>query len=81
MFDRHGQFVAQAFRDRARKIRESGDVIEKGQELKGLETYFKYLAQLKDPYDPAMLEFERSALFEEVIFILTTPLMGRELVR
>ncbi|KAG9041692.1 hypothetical protein FS837_011883 [Tulasnella sp. UAMH 9824] len=78
MFDRHGKFVVEAFRQQARKIRNSRNVIEKGQELDLLEAYFKHLRQLKDPHDPAMLEFWHSGLFEEVIEILTTP-MSRDL--
>lgn len=78
MFDRHGKFAAEAFRQQARKIRNSRNVIEKGKELDLLQAYFKYLRQLKDPHDPAMLEFWHSGLFEEVIEVLSTP-MSRDL--
>lgn len=79
MFDRHGNFAAELFQQQARKIRNARNVITKGQELDRLEEYFKYLAQLKDPHDPAMVELWRSGLFEEVVDILSTP-MSSDLV-
>ncbi|KAG8896247.1 hypothetical protein FRC00_006213, partial [Tulasnella sp. 408] len=80
MFDCHGKFAAEEFRQQARKILNSRNVIEKGQELDLLEACFKYLRQLKDPHDPAMLEFWHSGLFEEVIEILSIPI-SRDLQR
>ncbi|KAG8926990.1 hypothetical protein FRC01_008145 [Tulasnella sp. 417] len=78
LFDRDGKFSTEAFQRQAKKIRNSRNVIQKGQELDQLETYFRYLTQLKDAHDPAMLEFWHSGLFEEVTQILCTP-MGRDL--
>lgn len=80
LFDRHGKFAAEAFRQQARKIWNSRNVIEKWRELDLLKAYFKYMRHLKDPHDPAMLEFWHSGLFEELIEILSTP-MSRDMVR
>ncbi|KAG8926988.1 hypothetical protein FRC01_008143 [Tulasnella sp. 417] len=74
MFDSHGNFATEAFQEQAKRVRNSQSVILKGQELDRLESYFKYLAQTKDPHGPAMVELWASGLFEEVINILSTPL-------
>ncbi|KAG8896248.1 hypothetical protein FRC00_006214 [Tulasnella sp. 408] len=74
MFDDDGNFATEELQQHASKIRNARSVIIKGQELDRLQNYFKYLAQTKDPNDPAMVALWPSGLFEELIDILSTPL-------
>lgn len=74
MFDSHGNLITEVFQHQVRAIRNAQSVILKGQELEQLENYFKSLAQIKDPDEPAMAEFWNSGLFEEIIDILSSPL-------
>ncbi|KIO22419.1 hypothetical protein M407DRAFT_28067 [Tulasnella calospora MUT 4182] len=74
MFDSHGNFATEEFKQQAREICNTQNVILKGRELDRLEDYFKYLARIKDPDDPAMVELWPSGLFEEIVNVLSTPM-------
>lgn len=55
--DSDGNFATEAFQQQVRKFLNTTDVALKAQEICRLDAYVKYLAQVEDPNDPAMMGF------------------------